>query len=66
MLPQHRGHGVGSRLADAAEEWSSAHGAEVMTMSTHVANVDAIRIYQERHGFRTTGILMMKRPAADL
>jgi len=66
VLPQHRGHGVGSRLADAAEEWSRDHGAEVMTMSTHVANVDAIRFYQERHGFRTTGILMMKRPASDL
>ena len=66
VLPEHRGHGVGSRLVDAAEKWAGERGAEVMTLSTHVANFDAIRFYQERHGFRTTGILMMKRPAVDL
>ena len=66
VLPQHRGHGVGSLLVDAAEKWAAQHGAAVMTMQTHVANLDAIRFYQERHGFRTTGILMMKRTASDL
>ncbi|HEY8739793.1 MAG TPA: GNAT family N-acetyltransferase [Candidatus Dormibacteraeota bacterium] len=66
VLPQHRGHGVGSRLMAAGERWATEHGAGVITMQTHVANVDAIRFYQERHGFRTTGILMMKRPASDL
>ena len=66
VLPQHRGHGVGSRLVAAAEAWAAAHGASVVTMQTHVANVDAIRFYQERHGFRTTGILMMKRTSSEL
>ena len=65
VLPQHRGHGVGSRLVDAAEQWGVQHGATMVTMQTHVANLDAIRFYQERHGFRTTGILMMKRAATD-
>ena len=65
VLPEHRGHGVGSRLVDAAEKWAAGRNAEVMTLSTHVANFDAIRFYQERHGFRTTGILMMKRPSTE-
>jgi GNAT superfamily N-acetyltransferase len=66
VLPQLRGHGVGSRLVAAAEAWAVEHGATVMTMQTHVANLDAIRFYQERHGFRTTGILMMKRTSSRL
>lgn len=66
VLPEHRGHGVGSRLVAAAEKWANEHGAQVITMQTHVANADAIRFYQERHGFRTTGILMIKRPTSEL
>lgn len=66
VLPEHRGHGVGSRLVAAAEKWAADRSAEVITMQTHVANVDAIRFYQERHGFRTTGIVMMKRPTSEL
>ena len=66
VLPQLRGHGVGSMLVAAAEAWAADHGAQMITMQTHVANVDAIRFYQERHGFRTTGILMMKRTSRQL
>jgi|GEM_PF-1625637 GNAT superfamily N-acetyltransferase len=66
VLPEHRAHGVGSRLVAAAEAWAAERGAQVITMQTHVANLDAIRFYQERHGFRTTGILMMKRTSSDL
>lgn len=66
VLPEHRGHGVGSRLVAAAEKWANEQGAQVITMQTHVANADAIRFYQERHGFRTTGILMIKRPTSEL
>ncbi|MEA2684453.1 MAG: hypothetical protein QOK05_2781 [Chloroflexota bacterium] len=66
VLPEYRGHGVGSRLVAAAEAWAVERGAQVLTMQTHVANTDAVRFYQERHGFRTTGILMMKRPKSEL
>jgi GNAT superfamily N-acetyltransferase len=62
VLPAHRGEGVGSQLVAAAEQWASEHGADVLSLETHVANVDAIRFYQERHGFRITGVLMTKRP----
>ena len=65
VLPEHRAHGVGSQLVAAAEAWAAERGAEVITLQAHVANLDAIRFYQERHGFRTTGILMMKRTASD-
>lgn len=61
VLTEHRGHGVGSRLVEEAERWAAARGAQLITLEAHVANLDAIRFYQERHGFRTTGILMMKR-----
>jgi ribosomal protein S18 acetylase RimI-like enzyme len=61
VLPEHRGHGVGSRLVEEAERWAAQRGASMITLETHVANQDAVRFYQERHGFRTTGILMMKR-----
>jgi hypothetical protein len=33
-----------------------------MTLQVHTANVDAIRFYQERHGWRTSGLFMLKRP----
>lgn len=66
VLTEHRGHGVGGRLVAAGEKWAIEKGAGVITMQTHVANADAIRFYQERHGFRTTGILMMKRPSSEL
>ena len=61
VLPEHRGHGIGSRLVEEGEKWGSAKGAQLVTLEAHVANLDAIRFYQERHGFRTTGILLMKR-----
>ena len=64
VLPQHRGHGVGSLLVEEGERWASEKGAQVITLETHVANTDAIRFYQERHGFRTTGIHLMKRTRA--
>ena len=62
VRPDHRGAGVGTSLVRAAEAWAVEHGAELVTLEVHVANVDAIRFYQERLGFRTTGLTMMKRP----
>ena len=60
--PDHRSSGVGSELMRAAEAWTVERGAELMTVEVHVANVDAVRFYQERHGWRTTGLVLMKRP----
>jgi GNAT superfamily N-acetyltransferase len=65
VLAEHRGQGIGTRLMRAAEDWALERGAEFLTLETHVANVDAIRFYQERHGWRTTGLFMMKRPQRD-
>jgi ribosomal protein S18 acetylase RimI-like enzyme len=62
VLPDSRGSGVGTELMAAAEAWAFEHGAEFMTLQVHTANVDAIRFYQERHGWRTSGLFMLKRP----
>jgi GNAT superfamily N-acetyltransferase len=62
VLADMRDRGIGTRLMGAAEAWAFEHGAEFMFLQTHVANGDAIRFYQERHGWRTTGLVMMKRP----
>jgi ribosomal protein S18 acetylase RimI-like enzyme len=62
VLNDYRSQGIGTRLMEAAEKWAGEKGAALMTLSAHVANVDAIRFHQERHGWRTTGIVMMKRP----
>jgi len=62
VLPDSRGSGVGTELMAAAEAWAFEHGAEFMTLQVHTANVDAIRFYQERHGWRTSGLFMIKRP----
>jgi ribosomal protein S18 acetylase RimI-like enzyme len=62
VLADMRDRGIGTRLMTAAEAWAFERGAEFMFLQTHVANGDAIRFYQERHGWRTTGLVLMKRP----
>ena len=62
VLPELRSSGIGTRLMEAAETWAADHGAEIMTLQVHVANLDAIRFYQDRHGWRTSGLFLMKRP----
>jgi ribosomal protein S18 acetylase RimI-like enzyme len=46
-----RGHGIGSRLMDAAREVLRAHGAGYWSVTVATANAGAIRLY-ERQGFR--------------
>ena len=58
----YRGAGIGTDLVEAAEAWAVAHGADYMAIGLHSANVDAIRFYQEHHGWRTAGVFMLKRP----
>jgi ribosomal protein S18 acetylase RimI-like enzyme len=62
VLPDSRGGGIGTDLMAAAETWANEHGAEFMTLQVHTANLDAIRFYQDRHGWRTSGLFMLKRP----
>jgi GNAT superfamily N-acetyltransferase len=62
VLPDYRGARIGSDLLEAAEEWAADHGAEFMTSEVHTANVDAVRFYQDHHGWRTSGLFMLKRP----
>ncbi|HEV3231181.1 MAG TPA: GNAT family N-acetyltransferase [Candidatus Dormibacteraeota bacterium] len=62
VLDEYRGRGIGSLLLRSGEEWAVAHGAELMVLNTHAANVDAIRFYQERQGYRTAGLFLTKRP----
>ena len=62
VLPDSRGSGIGTDLMGAAEAWASEHGAEFMTLQVHTANLGAIRFYQDRHGWRTSGLFMIKRP----
>lgn len=64
VLPDARGSGIGTELMAAAEAWALEHGAEFMTLQVHTANLDAIRFYQDRHGWRTSGLFMLKRPRA--
>jgi ribosomal protein S18 acetylase RimI-like enzyme len=61
VLPESRGSGVGTELMNAAEAWSFEHGAEFMTLQVHTANLEAIRFYQDRHGWRTSGLFMLRR-----
>jgi GNAT superfamily N-acetyltransferase len=62
VLPDYRDLGIGTQLMCAAEEWALDHGADIMTLDTHIANSDAHRFYQDRHGWRTSGLFMTKRP----
>jgi ribosomal protein S18 acetylase RimI-like enzyme len=62
VLRDARGSGIGTDLMAAAEAWAFEHGAEFMTLQVHTGNLDAIRFYQDRHGWRTSGLFMLKRP----
>jgi GNAT superfamily N-acetyltransferase len=50
VLPERRSHGVGARLAAAAEELAAARGHDTCSLSVSVANVGARRLY-ERLGY---------------
>ncbi len=65
VLPDYRGAGIGSDLLEAGEQWAAKRGVEYMTVAVHTANVDAARFYQDHHGWRTTGLLMLKRPEPE-
>lgn len=53
VMPQARGHGVGSRLLAWAEDQARVAGAELTELSTSIGRLDAHRFY-EREGYRQT------------
>jgi ribosomal protein S18 acetylase RimI-like enzyme len=62
VLEEYRSRGVGSRLLARAEAWAVEKGAELMVLNAHAANVDAVRFYQEKQGYRVSGLFLTKRP----
>ena len=61
VLDDRRGAGIGSRLMEAAEAWASERGASLMMLDASAANADALRFYEQRHGYRLSGVLLRKR-----
>jgi len=61
VLDDRRGPGIGSRLMEAAEAWASERGASLMMLDASAANADALRFYEQRHGYRLSGVLLRKR-----
>ncbi len=61
VLEDRRGAGIGSRLMEAAEEWARRRGATLMMLDASAANVDALRFYEGRHGYRLRGVLLTKQ-----
>lgn len=53
VMPQARGHGVGSRLLAWAEKQARHAGAELTELSTSTRRLDAHRFYQ-REGYQQT------------
>lgn len=65
VLEGHRGAGIGSRLMEAAEAWARERGATLMLLDASAANVDALRFYEQRHGYRLRGVLLTKQFDAE-
>jgi ribosomal protein S18 acetylase RimI-like enzyme len=52
--PEHRGHGIGSRLLAAAERAARRHGCNRIHLEVRPGNRPAIRLYRT-HGYTVTG-----------
>lgn len=65
VLDDWRGQGIGSRLMEAAEGWAREHGASLVLLDASVANLEARRFYEERHGYRLRGVLLSKEIGAS-
>lgn len=53
VVPSRRSQGIGSRLLEAAEEFTRGSGGELLEINVDGEDVDARRFY-ERHGYRCT------------
>jgi GNAT superfamily N-acetyltransferase len=49
VSPEHRSHGVGGQLLDAAEAWARERGASHFELDTGLARTDAQRFYERRN-----------------
>lgn len=59
VWPEHRGSGVGARLAEAFFVWARECGAEQAEVTAYSANSDAIRFYG-REGFRPSSLTLRR------
>lgn len=66
VLEDRRGAGIGSRLMEAAEAWARERGATLMMLDASATNVDALRFYQQRHGYQLRGVLLTKQLEANV
>ncbi len=60
VLPEERGHGIGSALVDAVERELTAVGIRDYRVNVIAANTDAIRFY-ERHGMALVSHVLVGR-----
>lgn len=60
VLEDRRNAGIGSRLMESAEDWARRRGATLMMLDASAADVDALRFYEKRRGYRLRGVLMTK------
>jgi GNAT superfamily N-acetyltransferase len=56
----HRRRGVGARLVAAAEEWGRERGASVALTDTYADSPLSVPFWQERMGFRTRSLHLVK------
>jgi GNAT superfamily N-acetyltransferase len=56
----HRREGIGTKLVDAAEAWGRERGATVALTSTFAASPLSIPFWQERMGYRTRSVNLVK------
>ncbi|MDA8441598.1 MAG: GNAT family protein [Peptococcaceae bacterium] len=55
LLPEYREKGIGSRLLQAAIDWTRQHGMDKIYCSTFNTNHRAVRLY-EKFGFEREGV----------
>jgi GNAT superfamily N-acetyltransferase len=57
---EHRGHGIGSRLLSAVEDWAIRQGAELLVTDTNLrSNAGALEFY-ESNGFERQAVILRK------
>jgi GNAT superfamily N-acetyltransferase len=57
VVPDQRGKGVGTALAESFVDWARSRGATRATVTAYAANERAVRFYQ-RHGFAARSITL--------